>query len=93
MLLLVTQAHPTLCDPMVYSPPGSSVHGDSPGQNTGVGCLALLQRIFPAQGSNPSLLHCRQILECLSHQGSPGTYNTSDEFCSYKEATVASSTL
>ena len=27
MLLLVTQAHPTLCDPMVYSPPGSSVHG------------------------------------------------------------------
>ena len=38
-------------------PPGSSVHGDSPGQNTGVGCHALLQRIFPTQGSNPCLLH------------------------------------
>ena len=35
---------------MVCSPPGSSVHGDSPGKNTGVGCHALLQGIFPAQG-------------------------------------------
>ena len=34
-------------------------------------CLALLQGIFPNQGSNPDLLHCRQILNCLSHQGSP----------------------
>ena len=34
---------PTLCDPMDYSPPGSSVHEDSPGKNTGVGCHALLQ--------------------------------------------------
>ena len=33
--------------------PGSSVHGDSPGKNTGVGCHALLQGIFPTQGSNP----------------------------------------
>ena len=32
---------------MDYSPPGSSVHGDSPGKNTGVGCHALLQGIFP----------------------------------------------
>ena len=40
---------------------------DSPGKNTGVGCCALLQGIFPAQGSNPCLLHllqCRQILYC-----------------------------
>ena len=41
---------------MDCSLPGSSVHGDSPGKN-GVGCCALLQGIFPAQGSNPCLLH------------------------------------
>ena len=39
--------------------------------NTGVGCYFLLQRIFPTQGSNPSLPHCRQTLYCLSRQGSP----------------------
>ena len=44
--------------------PGSFVHEDSPGKNTGVGCHFLLQGIFPIQGSNPSLLHCRQILYC-----------------------------
>ena len=42
----------------------SSVHGDSPGKNTGVGCHALLQGIFSTQGSNPGLLHCRRILYC-----------------------------
>ena len=52
---LVAQLCPTLCDPMDYSPPGSSVHGDSPGRNTGVGCHALLQGIFPTQGSNLGL--------------------------------------
>ena len=52
---LVTQSCLTLCDPMNCSPPGSSVHGDSPGKNTGVGCHALLQGIFPTQGSNPGL--------------------------------------
>ena len=36
-------------------------------KNTGVGCHSLLQRIFQIQGSNPGLLHCRQILYCLSH--------------------------
>ena len=51
--------------------PGSSVHGDSPGKNTGVGCHALLQGIFPTQESNPDLLPWRQILYCLSHQRSP----------------------
>ena len=50
---------------------GSSVHGDSPGKNTGVSCHALLQGIFPTQGWNPGLPHCRQILRCLRHQGSP----------------------
>ena len=57
-----------LCDPMDYRPPGSYVHGDSPGKNTRVGCHALLQRIFPTQGSNPSLLHCKLILYHLSYQ-------------------------
>ena len=65
------QSCPTLCDPMDCSPPGSSVHGDSPGKNTGVGCHFLLQGIFQSQRLNPGLLHCRQILYCLSHQGSP----------------------
>ena len=41
------------------------------GQNTGVGSLSFLQGIFPTQGSNPGLLHCRHILYQLSHQGSP----------------------
>ena len=44
MLCLVAQSCPTLCNPMVCSPPGSSVQGDSAGKNTGVGCHALLQR-------------------------------------------------
>ena len=44
---------------------------NSPGQNTGVGSLSLLQGIFPTQGSNPGLPHCRRILYWLSHQGSP----------------------
>ena len=41
------------------------------GQNTGVGSLSLLQGIFPTQGLNPGLLHCRQVLYQLSHKGSP----------------------
>ena len=44
---------------------------NSPGQNTAVGGLSLLQGIFPTQGSHPGLLRCRQILYQLSHQGSP----------------------
>ena len=43
---------------------------DSPGKNTGVGCHALLQGIFPTQEPNPGLPHCRQILYGLSHRGS-----------------------
>ena len=71
VLCVVPQSCPTLCDLMDYSPPGTSVHGDSPGKNTGVGCHSLLQWIFPTQGSNPVLWHCRQILYCLIHQGNP----------------------
>ena len=44
---------------------------NSPGQNTGVGSLSLLQGIFPTQGSNWSLSNCRWILYQLSHRGSP----------------------
>ena len=44
---------------------------DSPNKNTGVCCHSVLQGIFPTQGSNLGLLHCRQILYRLSHQGSP----------------------
>ena len=44
---------------------------NSPSQNTGVGSIPLLQGIFPTQGSNPGLPHCRQILYQLSHEGSP----------------------
>ena len=43
---------------------------NSPGKNTRVGCHALLQGIFPTQGLNPGLPHCRRILYHLSHQGS-----------------------
>ena len=60
-----------LCDPMNCSSPGYSVHGDSPGKNTGVDCHALLQGIFPTQGSNPGLPHRRRVLYQLSYQGSP----------------------
>ena len=62
----VAQSCPTLCDPHgLYSP------WNSPGQNTEVGSLSLLQGIFPTQGSNPGLPHCRQILYQLSYQESP----------------------
>ena len=71
LLCLVTQLSPTLCDLVDCSPPGSSVHGDSPGKNTRVGCHALLQGIFPIQVLNPGLPHCRWILYRLSHKGSP----------------------
>ena len=58
MLCLVAQSCPILCNPTDCSLPGSSLQGDSPGKNTGVGCQAFLQGIFPTQGSNPGLLHC-----------------------------------
>ena len=60
----VAQLHPTLCDPL-YSP------WNPAGQNTRVGSRSLHQGIFPTQGLNSSLPHCRQILYQLSHQGSP----------------------
>ena len=52
-------------------PQGLCSPWNSLGQNTGVGSLSLLQGIFPTQGSNPGLPHCRQIPYQLSHKGSP----------------------
>ena len=54
--------------PSSLRPHGLYSPWDSPGQNTGVGSLSLLQGIFPTQGSNPGLPHCRQILYQLSHR-------------------------
>ena len=54
MKVKVAQSCPTLCNPTAYT-----VHGNSPGQNTGVGSLSLLQGIFPTQESNPGIPHCR----------------------------------
>jgi len=75
LMCLVTQSCPTLCDPMDCSAPGSSVHGIL--QARRVGCHSLLQGIFPTQGSNPGLLHCRWILYCLSDQERLPGINTS----------------
>ena len=62
----VAQSCPTLCNLVdSYSPWNSLL------QNTGVGTHSLLQGIFPTQGLNPGLPHCRQILYQVSHQGSP----------------------
>ena len=64
----ISEGHSVVPDSLrthgLYSP------WNSPGQNTGVGSLSLLQGIFPTQGSNPGLTHCRQILFQLSHKGS-----------------------
>ena len=65
---LVTKSCLTLCEFMncrLHSP------CDFPGRHTGASCHFLLRGIFPTQGSNPGLLHCRQILYQLIHQGSP----------------------
>ena len=73
-MLLLLFSHSVVSNslrPHELCPPGSSVHVDSPGRNTGVSCHALLQGIFPTQRLNPGLLHCRWIPYRLSHQGSP----------------------
>ena len=60
------QSCPAPCDPKDHT-----VHEILPDQNTGEGSLSLLQGIFPTQGSNPDLPHCRRTLYQLSHSGSP----------------------
>ena len=59
------QSCPTLCDPTDGSPPGSPVPGILQART-----LEWVAISFSTQGSNPGLLHCRQMLNCLSHQGS-----------------------
>ena len=71
LVCLVTQLCLILYDCMDSSPPGSSVHRDSPAKNTRVGYYALLQGIFPTHGLNPGLSHYRWILYHLNHQGRP----------------------
>ena len=66
------QSCPTLCDPMDCSLLGSSVHGDSPGKNTRVGCHFFCQGIFPTQGLNLYLLHWQADSLPLSHQRNLG---------------------
>ena len=65
MKVKVTQSCPTL------RPHGLDSPWNSAGQTIGVGSISLLQGIFPTQGLNRRLLHCRQILYQLSYQGSP----------------------
>ena len=75
------QLCPTLCDLMDCSPPGSSVHGDSPGENTGEGCHALLQGILLTQGLNPcvlGLLHWQVGSLPLLPPGKPLTQRVDD---------------
>ena len=67
--VLVAQSCLTLDNPMNCS----LCSWNSPGKNTRVSSHSLFQGIFPTQGLNPGLLHCRQILYHLSHQGSPHT--------------------
>ena len=68
--VLVAQLCLTLCNPIDYSPPGSSLHG-IPRQEYWSGCCSLLQGIFPTQGSNLSFPHCRQILLLFEPPGKP----------------------
>ena len=77
VLCLAAQSCPTLCNPMDCSPSGSSIHGHSPGKNTGVGCHALCMSM------NPGLQHCRRILYCLSHQRKPVHALVNINFCLY----------
>ena len=73
---LVAKSCPTFATPwtVAYQAPLSM---GFPNRNNGVGCHFLLQGIFPTQGSNPGLLHCRHILYQLSYQGSPSYHHIS----------------
>ena len=68
-MYLVTQSCLTLCNSMDYSSPGSSVLGVLQARIVEWVAISFLQGIFLTQGSNLGLLHCKQILYHLSHQG------------------------
>ena len=63
------ESHSVMSDSL--QPQGLYSPWNSPGQNTGMGSLSLLQGIFPSQRSNLGLLYCRRFLYQLSHKGSP----------------------
>ena len=69
--VLVAQWCPTLYDPTDCSPPGFSVHGILQARILKWVAILFSKGIFPTWGSNPGLLYCRQILYCLTYQGSP----------------------
>ena len=77
-----TQSCLTLCDPVDCGPPGSSVHGVLQARILEWVATPFFQGVFPTQGLNPSLGHCRQILYCLSRQGSPSEWWLSAIFIS-----------
>ena len=66
----VTQLCPTLCDSMGCSLPGSSIHGSFQARILEWVAVSFSRGIFPTQGSNLVVLHCRQTVYCLSHQRS-----------------------
>ena len=85
MCVLVAQSCLTLCDPMDCSLPGSTVHGISQ-QKYWSGLLSPPPGIFPTQGLNPGLLHCRQSLCQDSFSGSEPTRKLEGRGgCPYKE--------
>ena len=69
LIITVSENHSVMSDSL--PPHGLYRPRNSPGQNTGVGSLSLLQRIFPTQELNQGFMHCRRILYKLSYQGSP----------------------
>ena len=70
-MCLVAKSCPTLCNPMVYSPPGSSVHGISQARILEWVAISFFREIFSTQGSNLCLLHWQADSLLLNHQGSP----------------------
>ena len=70
-----SESHSVVSDSL--RPHGPYRPWNSSGQNTRVGSRSLLRGIFPIQGSNPDLPHCRWILDQLSHKGSPGSHQLS----------------
>ena len=67
----ITQSCPTPCDPMDCSLPGCSIHGIFPARVVEWVAISFSRGIFPTQGLNPGLPHCRQMFYLLSYQGSP----------------------
>ena len=88
MLCLVTQLHPTLYDPMDYIACQAPLSMDSPGKKTGVAFHVLLQGIFPTQGSNRDILHCRWTLYQLSYQRPSISVHTIRCYSAFKKSDI-----